>query len=164
MVAQRLTQITHPAATPDHLDNVWKLLGLLYPKNTSKVSLNQCRDCNKTDIKKKEGLGCYATQIQGDHWGCNISTRSFCYVEFITGIHQALSPYFVGVPGGRRVLQPLNPSLRITQNLAGSLSHRTSGVEIRRGVQYGDPLPSPTRDNSGRLRSPPRVLKSWLES
>ncbi|GFX75545.1 transposable element Tcb1 transposase [Trichonephila clavipes] len=23
--------------------NVWKLLGLLYPKNTSKVSLNQCR-------------------------------------------------------------------------------------------------------------------------
>ncbi|GFS95387.1 transposable element Tcb1 transposase [Trichonephila clavipes] len=23
--------------------NVWKLLGLLYPRNTSKVSLNQCR-------------------------------------------------------------------------------------------------------------------------
>ncbi|GFW52194.1 transposable element Tcb1 transposase [Trichonephila clavipes] len=43
MVAQRLTQITPPAATPDQLWNVWKLLGLLYPKNTSKVSLNQCR-------------------------------------------------------------------------------------------------------------------------
>ncbi|GFX35558.1 transposable element Tc1 transposase [Trichonephila clavipes] len=39
MVAQRLTQITPPAATPDQL---WKLLGLLYPKNTSKISLNQC--------------------------------------------------------------------------------------------------------------------------
>ncbi|GFY33253.1 transposable element Tc1 transposase [Trichonephila clavipes] len=41
MVAQRLTQITPPAATPDQL---WqRVLGLLYPKNTSKVSLNQCR-------------------------------------------------------------------------------------------------------------------------
>ncbi|GFX91621.1 transposable element Tcb1 transposase [Trichonephila clavipes] len=41
MVAQRLTQIPSPAATPDRL---WqRLLGLLYPKNTSKVSLNQCR-------------------------------------------------------------------------------------------------------------------------
>ncbi|GFV51860.1 hypothetical protein TNCV_1322151 [Trichonephila clavipes] len=26
-----------------NIGNVWKLLGLLYPKNTSKVSLNQCR-------------------------------------------------------------------------------------------------------------------------
>ncbi|GFU05856.1 transposable element Tc3 transposase [Trichonephila clavipes] len=43
MVAQRLTQITPPDATPDQLINVWKLLGLLYPKNTSKISLNQCR-------------------------------------------------------------------------------------------------------------------------
>ncbi|GFW22493.1 hypothetical protein TNCV_2170271 [Trichonephila clavipes] len=43
MVAQRLAQITPLAATPDQLCNVWKLLGLLYPKNTSKVSLNQCR-------------------------------------------------------------------------------------------------------------------------
>ncbi|GFV45861.1 transposable element Tcb1 transposase [Trichonephila clavipes] len=43
MFAQRLTQITPPAATPDQLCNVWKLLALLYPKNTSKVSLNQCR-------------------------------------------------------------------------------------------------------------------------
>ncbi|GFV73518.1 transposable element Tcb1 transposase [Trichonephila clavipes] len=43
MVAQRLTQITPPATKPDQLGNVWKLLGLLYPKNTSKVSLNQCR-------------------------------------------------------------------------------------------------------------------------
>ncbi|GFU88256.1 transposable element Tcb1 transposase [Trichonephila clavipes] len=40
MVAQRLTQIIPPAAL---LDLLWKLLGLLYPKNTSKVSLNQCR-------------------------------------------------------------------------------------------------------------------------
>ncbi|GFT26180.1 transposable element Tcb1 transposase [Trichonephila clavipes] len=39
MVAQRLTQNTPPAATPDQLCNVWKL----YPKNTSKISLNQCR-------------------------------------------------------------------------------------------------------------------------
>ncbi|GFX26599.1 transposable element Tcb1 transposase [Trichonephila clavipes] len=43
MVAQRMTQITPPAALPDQLGNVRKLLGLLYPKNTSKVSLNQCR-------------------------------------------------------------------------------------------------------------------------
>ncbi|PRD28206.1 UNVERIFIED_CONTAM: Transposable element Tcb1 transposase [Trichonephila clavipes] len=40
MVAQRLTHITPPAATPDQL---WQLLGLLYPKNSFKVSLNQCR-------------------------------------------------------------------------------------------------------------------------
>ncbi|GFS72191.1 transposable element Tcb1 transposase [Trichonephila clavipes] len=38
MVAQRLTQITPPAATPINFGNVWKLLGLLYPKNTCKVS------------------------------------------------------------------------------------------------------------------------------
>ncbi|GFX11006.1 transposable element Tcb1 transposase [Trichonephila clavipes] len=43
MVAQRLTQITPPAVTADNFGNVRKLLGLLYPKNTSKVSLNQCR-------------------------------------------------------------------------------------------------------------------------
>ncbi|GFV62527.1 transposable element Tcb1 transposase [Trichonephila clavipes] len=43
MVAQRLTQITPLAATPDYFGNVWNLLGLLYPKNTCKVSLNQCR-------------------------------------------------------------------------------------------------------------------------
>ncbi|GFX95097.1 transposable element Tcb1 transposase [Trichonephila clavipes] len=43
MVAQRLTQISPPAATPVNFGNVWKLLGLLCPKNTSKVSMNQCR-------------------------------------------------------------------------------------------------------------------------
>ncbi|GFU75204.1 transposable element Tcb1 transposase [Trichonephila clavipes] len=39
MAAQRLTQLLHQI----NFGNVWKLLGLLYPKNTSKVSLNQCR-------------------------------------------------------------------------------------------------------------------------
>ncbi|GFX89242.1 transposable element Tcb1 transposase [Trichonephila clavipes] len=39
MVAQRLTQLPHQI----NFHNVWKLLGLLYPKNTSKVCLNQCR-------------------------------------------------------------------------------------------------------------------------
>ncbi|GFS92529.1 transposable element Tcb1 transposase [Trichonephila clavipes] len=44
MVAQRLTQITSPAATPDQLwQRVEAAFVLLYPKNTSKVSLNQCR-------------------------------------------------------------------------------------------------------------------------
>ncbi|GFW84274.1 transposable element Tcb1 transposase [Trichonephila clavipes] len=44
MVAQRLTQITPPALPHEiNFGNVWKLLGLLYPKNTSKVYLNQCR-------------------------------------------------------------------------------------------------------------------------
>ncbi|PRD26466.1 UNVERIFIED_CONTAM: Transposable element Tcb1 transposase [Trichonephila clavipes] len=43
MVAQRLSQITPPAATPDQLWQSGKLLGLLYTKKTSKVSLNQCR-------------------------------------------------------------------------------------------------------------------------
>ncbi|GFY27202.1 transposable element Tcb1 transposase [Trichonephila clavipes] len=46
MVAQRLTQITPPAAAPDQLwQRLEAALGLLllYPKNTSKVSLNQCR-------------------------------------------------------------------------------------------------------------------------
>ncbi|GFV31524.1 transposable element Tcb1 transposase [Trichonephila clavipes] len=38
LVVQRLTQITSPAATPDELWQHLKLLGLLYPKNTSKVS------------------------------------------------------------------------------------------------------------------------------
>ncbi|GFU85241.1 transposable element Tcb1 transposase [Trichonephila clavipes] len=42
MVVQRLTQITPQLPQQINLDNVWKLLGLLYPKNTSKVSLNQC--------------------------------------------------------------------------------------------------------------------------
>ncbi|GFU66046.1 transposable element Tcb1 transposase [Trichonephila clavipes] len=46
MVAQRLTQITPSAAAPDQLwQRLEAALGLLllYPKNTSKVSLNQCR-------------------------------------------------------------------------------------------------------------------------
>ncbi|GFY07691.1 transposable element Tcb1 transposase [Trichonephila clavipes] len=38
MVAQRLTQITPPVATPDQLwRNMWKLFGLLYPKNISSL-------------------------------------------------------------------------------------------------------------------------------
>ncbi|GFW69732.1 transposable element Tcb1 transposase [Trichonephila clavipes] len=41
MVAQRLTQITSTVATPDQLWQRWH--GLLYAKNASKVSLNQCR-------------------------------------------------------------------------------------------------------------------------
>ncbi|GFT26859.1 transposable element Tcb1 transposase [Trichonephila clavipes] len=44
MVAQRLTQITPPAAS---LVQFWQGVeadfGLLYPNNTSKVSVNQCR-------------------------------------------------------------------------------------------------------------------------
>ncbi|GFW88982.1 transposable element Tcb1 transposase [Trichonephila clavipes] len=43
MVAQRLTQITPQLPHQINFGNVWNLLGLLYPKNTSKVSLNQCR-------------------------------------------------------------------------------------------------------------------------
>ncbi|GFV72853.1 transposable element Tcb1 transposase [Trichonephila clavipes] len=43
MVAQRLPQIAPPAATPDQLWQRVKLLDLLYPKYTSKFSLNQCR-------------------------------------------------------------------------------------------------------------------------
>ncbi|GFY33021.1 transposable element Tcb1 transposase [Trichonephila clavipes] len=44
MIAQRLTQITPPAATPDQpWQRVEAACGLLYPKNTSKVFLNQCR-------------------------------------------------------------------------------------------------------------------------
>ncbi|GFV08352.1 transposable element Tcb1 transposase [Trichonephila clavipes] len=40
MVAQRLSpQLLHQI----NFGNVWKLLDLLYPKNTSKVTLNQCR-------------------------------------------------------------------------------------------------------------------------
>ncbi|UYV80884.1 hypothetical protein LAZ67_19002094 [Cordylochernes scorpioides] len=34
--------------------NVWKLLGLLYPKNTSKVSLNQCRGVCQRQISVSE--------------------------------------------------------------------------------------------------------------
>ncbi|GFT36506.1 transposable element Tcb1 transposase [Trichonephila clavipes] len=42
MVAQRLTQITPAAASPDQLwQFVESAFGLLYPKNTSKFSLNQ---------------------------------------------------------------------------------------------------------------------------
>ncbi|GFT22296.1 transposable element Tcb1 transposase [Trichonephila clavipes] len=69
LFAQRLTQITHPAAkfdlvsdsqslshslTPHHINfgNVWKLLDLLYPKNTSKVSLNQCRGSSSGDLQQ----------------------------------------------------------------------------------------------------------------
>ncbi|GFV33356.1 transposable element Tcb1 transposase [Trichonephila clavipes] len=43
MVAQRLTQITPPAATPDQLWQHVKAAWSAVPKNTSKVSLNQCR-------------------------------------------------------------------------------------------------------------------------
>ncbi|GFX57798.1 transposable element Tcb1 transposase [Trichonephila clavipes] len=43
MVAQRLTQITPQLPHQIDCGNVWKLLGLLYHKNASKVSLNQCR-------------------------------------------------------------------------------------------------------------------------
>ncbi|GFX88518.1 transposable element Tcb1 transposase [Trichonephila clavipes] len=43
MVAQRLTQIIPQLPHQVNFGNVWKLLGLLNPKNSSKVSLNQCR-------------------------------------------------------------------------------------------------------------------------
>ncbi|GFX96254.1 transposable element Tcb1 transposase [Trichonephila clavipes] len=43
MVAQRLTQITTQLPNQINFGNVWNMLGLLYPKNISKVSLNQCR-------------------------------------------------------------------------------------------------------------------------
>ncbi|GFV40192.1 transposable element Tcb1 transposase [Trichonephila clavipes] len=43
MVAQRLTKITPHLPHQMNFGNVWKLLGLLYPKYTSKDSLNQCR-------------------------------------------------------------------------------------------------------------------------
>ncbi|GFY12045.1 transposable element Tcb1 transposase [Trichonephila clavipes] len=43
MVAQRSTHITPLPAHEINLGNVWKLLGLLCPRNTSKTSLNQCR-------------------------------------------------------------------------------------------------------------------------
>ncbi|GFX29197.1 transposable element Tcb1 transposase [Trichonephila clavipes] len=38
MVVQRLTQITPQLPYQINFGNLWKLLGLLYPKNTSKVS------------------------------------------------------------------------------------------------------------------------------
>ncbi|GFX40994.1 transposable element Tcb1 transposase [Trichonephila clavipes] len=44
MVAQRLTQISPPAASPDQFwQRVEAAFSLLYPNNKSKVSLNQCR-------------------------------------------------------------------------------------------------------------------------
>ncbi|GFV99124.1 transposable element Tcb1 transposase [Trichonephila clavipes] len=44
MVAQRLTQITPPDATPNQLwQRVEAAWSDVYPKNTFKVSLNQCR-------------------------------------------------------------------------------------------------------------------------
>ncbi|GFS57097.1 transposable element Tc3 transposase [Trichonephila clavipes] len=43
MVAQRWTQITPQLPHQINFGNVWKLVGLLYPKNTSKISLIQCR-------------------------------------------------------------------------------------------------------------------------
>ncbi|GFY16654.1 transposable element Tc3 transposase [Trichonephila clavipes] len=44
MVAQLWTRITPPAAPPDQLwQRVESAFGLLYPKNTSKFSLKQCR-------------------------------------------------------------------------------------------------------------------------
>ncbi|GFX86895.1 transposable element Tcb1 transposase [Trichonephila clavipes] len=43
MVAHRLTQFTPQLPHQINFGNAWKLLRLLYPKNTSKVSLNQCR-------------------------------------------------------------------------------------------------------------------------
>ncbi|GFW39424.1 transposable element Tcb1 transposase [Trichonephila clavipes] len=42
-VAQRLTRLHPELPHQIYFGKVWKLLGLLYPKNTSKVSLNQCR-------------------------------------------------------------------------------------------------------------------------
>ncbi|GFX12797.1 transposable element Tcb1 transposase [Trichonephila clavipes] len=49
MVAQRLTQITLQTHQINS-GNAWKLLGLLYPKNTSKVFLNHCRGCGSGDL------------------------------------------------------------------------------------------------------------------
>ncbi|GFW71356.1 uncharacterized protein TNCV_537741 [Trichonephila clavipes] len=43
MVAQRLAQITPQLPHQINFGNVWKLLDLLYPKNTFQVYLNQCR-------------------------------------------------------------------------------------------------------------------------
>ncbi|GFY16699.1 hypothetical protein TNCV_2788211 [Trichonephila clavipes] len=43
MVAQRLARLHPQLPHQINFGNVWKLVGLLYSKNTSKVSLNQCR-------------------------------------------------------------------------------------------------------------------------
>ncbi|GFX03747.1 hypothetical protein TNCV_2113191 [Trichonephila clavipes] len=54
MVAQRLPhQLPHQI----NFGNVWKLLGLLYPKNTSKVSLNQCRGVWQRNVELKTRTG-----------------------------------------------------------------------------------------------------------
>ncbi|GFX40798.1 transposable element Tcb1 transposase [Trichonephila clavipes] len=58
MVAHRLTQITPQLPYQINFGNVWKLLGLLYPKNTSKVSLNQCRGAwQRTNTPEKKNCG-----------------------------------------------------------------------------------------------------------
>ncbi|GFV96735.1 hypothetical protein TNCV_3388281 [Trichonephila clavipes] len=54
MVAQRLTLITPQLRHQINFGNVWKLLGLLYPKNPSKVSLNQCRGLSAAKFDKAE--------------------------------------------------------------------------------------------------------------
>ncbi|GFW75851.1 fibulin-1 [Trichonephila clavipes] len=51
MVAQRLSQITPQLPYRINFGNVWKLLSLLYTKNTSEVSLNQCRGCGSGDLQ-----------------------------------------------------------------------------------------------------------------
>ncbi|PRD30891.1 UNVERIFIED_CONTAM: Transposable element Tcb1 transposase [Trichonephila clavipes] len=43
MVSQRLPRLHLQLSHQINFGNVWKLLGLRYPVNTSKVSLNQCR-------------------------------------------------------------------------------------------------------------------------
>ncbi|GFX83788.1 hypothetical protein TNCV_350521 [Trichonephila clavipes] len=43
MVVQRLTQITHPAATPEQLWQRVEAAWYVVSQKTSKVSLNQCR-------------------------------------------------------------------------------------------------------------------------
>ncbi|GFV27134.1 hypothetical protein TNCV_3907431 [Trichonephila clavipes] len=44
MVDQRLTQIKPQLPHQINFGKEWNFLGLLYPKKSSKVSLNQCRD------------------------------------------------------------------------------------------------------------------------
>ncbi|GFS82620.1 RNase H domain-containing protein [Trichonephila clavipes] len=120
MVAQRLTQITPPAATPDQLwQRVEAAFGLLYPKNTSKVSLNQCQGVwqrllynSSTNASKTEQITSIAGITENSSFAYRINPNNSIFTAEALAICQALDD----LPVTNKNLLILSDSFSALQN------------------------------------------------
>ncbi|GFW73704.1 hypothetical protein TNCV_1541581 [Trichonephila clavipes] len=122
MIAQRLTQITPPAVTPDELWQRMEAAWSAVPKNTPKVSLNQCRGVRQRiqqqysqNISQKVFTPSTALQTQLLVYKTHVRKRIFKSTAELMGNHGQEGKH----PGVVRGLPPLFPfHTNLTRGLA----------------------------------------------